>query len=167
MGTWELILLLSMVISLGLLLILNIPGNFLLVFHAFWYGEVTGFNKYGWNFILTLLLVAAIVELVEYLILAFGKKSYSANKVLVVAVVAGGILGAVIGLFLSPVVDSIIGGIAGAVIGTVIFELILQKKNLKEVKNALIGLLLGRMGTLTVKTMGTVAMAIMIAYKVF
>ncbi len=167
MGTWEVLLLIGMGISVGLLLLVNLPGNFFLVLNATWYGAVTGFHRYGWNFILTLLAVAAMVELVEYLVLAFGKKGYSASKILVLGALLGAVIGAVVGLFFTPVVDSIIGGLLGAVVGTVLFELIYKKNSLKETKNALVGVLVGRMGALTLKTIGTVMMSIMIAYKVF
>ncbi len=167
MGTWEFLLLVGMGISIGLLLLVNLPGNFFLVLNATWYGAITGFHKYGWNFILTLLAVAAMVELVEYLVLAFGKKGYSASKILVLGALLGAIIGAVVGLFFTPVVDSVIGGIMGAVLGTILFELIYKKNNLKATKNALVEILVGRMGALTLKTIGTVMMSIMIAYKVF
>ncbi len=166
MGTWEIILLIGMGMSIGLLLLVNVPGNFLLVGHAVWYGFITHFRKYDWNFILTLLLVAALVELAEYLVLAFGKKGYSANRILTIGAVLGGIGGAVIGLFYTPIVDSILGGIIGAILVTLFFELLVKKNSLKETQQTLIGLLIGRMGALTFKTIGTVAMTIMIAYKV-
>ena len=78
----------------------------------------------------------------------------------------GGIGGAVIGLFYTPFVDSIIGGIIGAILVTFFFELLVKKNSLKKTQETLIGLLIGRMGALTFKTIGTVAMTIMIAYKV-
>ncbi len=167
MGTWEILLLIGIGLSISLLVLINIPGNFLLVLNAIWYGAITGFQKYSWNFILTLLLVAALVELAEYLVLAFGKKGYSANKILILGAIIGGVLGAAIGFLYSPIVDSIIGGLLGAIIGTGLFELLIKKNSLRDTRNVLLGLLVGRMGALTFKTIGTLAMSIMIANKVF
>ena len=166
MGTLEIIFLVILVFSL-VGIFLSLPGNFIIVIDALWYGLATSFEKYKFSFIVSLVLMALLIELLEYMVIAFGKRGYSANRILVIGAIAGGMLGAISGAFASPVLGTITGGIVGIALGTVLFEVLIKKNNLREAKQAMLGALIGRLGPLTVKAIGTLTMIVVVGYKLF
>ncbi|GAB4376776.1 MAG: DUF456 family protein [Calditrichia bacterium] len=143
----------------------SIPGNFIIVFNAFWYGLVTGFDRFSFSFMLTLLIIAIGVELLEYIIIAFGARRYGATKLGTVAGILGGIAGSISGFFVSPVLGAIIGGFIGVILGTSLIE-ITRGRTLNEALNATYGALLGRLGGLTVKALGSLTMVVIVAMKI-
>ena len=143
---------------------LSLPGNFIVVVDAIWYGIVTGFHKYSFTFLLTLLLIAIVVELLEYFIIAFGARRYGATKLGAVTGIVGGLGGSISGFFVSPLLGAIIGGFIGVVVGTLFIEVV-RGKTLREALNATLGATLGRIGGLTVKAIGSVAMVALVASK--
>ena len=146
---------------------LSIPGNFLIVLDTLWYGLATHFKRYHFSFVLTLILIAVGVELLEYLVIAFGKRGYTANRILAVGAVVGGILGVISGAFFSPVLGSVIGGFLGVLLSTILVELIIRGRSLREASHSLLGALIGRLGPLTIKAIGTLTMSIIVAVKMF
>ena len=140
---------------------LSIPGNFIILFDSFWYGLVNGYDRFSTAFLLTLLIVALAIEFLEYLIIAFGARRFGASKLGCVAAVVGGIIGSISGFCFSPVMGAIVGGFLGVIIGTFGIE-ILRGKNVRESFHATLGAILGRVGGLTVKVIGTMAMAVMV-----
>ncbi len=126
----------------------------------------TGFDNFSFGFLLTLFAVAIGVELLEYLIIAFGARKYGASRWGVVAAILGGIAGSISGFFFSPIVGAIIGGLIGVIVGTVSIE-IWRGKNVRDSAYAALGAVLGRLGGLTIKAIGTVTMIVMIANKLF
>jgi uncharacterized protein YqgC (DUF456 family) len=142
----------------------SIPGNFIVVFNAGWYGLVTGFHKYSITFLLTLLIIAILVELVEYFIIAFGARKYGASRLGAISGILTGIAGSVSGFFVSPILGAIIGGFIGVIVGTVSIELI-RGKPIREALNATFGALLGRLGGLTVKAIGSLTMVVLVVSK--
>ena len=145
---------------------LSIPGNFLIIFDTGWYGVATGFHKFSFSFLLVLLAIAIAVELLEYFIIAFGARKYGASKLGAVAGILGGIVGSVSGFFFSPVMGAIIGGFTGVIVGTLGLEL-LRGKNLRQAIAAAYGAILGRVGGLTVKALGSLTMVVIIAVNLF
>jgi uncharacterized protein YqgC (DUF456 family) len=143
---------------------ISIPGNFLVVFNAGWYGLVTGFHKYSLTFLLTLLAIALAVELLEYCIVAFGARKYGASKLGTISGILFGIAGSISGFFVSPMLGAIIGGFLGVILGTVSVE-IFRGKSIREALNAAYGALLGRLGGLTVKAIGSLTMVVLVASK--
>jgi uncharacterized protein YqgC (DUF456 family) len=153
---------------LGFSLISNffsIPGNFIVVFDAGWYGLATGFDDFSLSLFLTLLVIAVAVELLEYFIIAFGARRYGATKMGAAAGILLGIGGSISGFFVSPLLGAIIGGFSGVIVGTLSIEL-LRGKNLREALHATYGAILGRVGGLTVKVLGSLIMVVIIASKV-
>ncbi|MEJ2636282.1 MAG: DUF456 domain-containing protein [Calditrichia bacterium] len=145
---------------------LSIPGNFIVVFDTIWYGLATNFDKFSFSFLLMLLIIAVGVELLEYLIIAFGARRYGASRLGVVAAILGGIGGSISGFFVSPVLGAIIGGFIGVVIGTVSIEMI-RGKSFRDAGYAALGAILGKVGGLTVKAIGSVTMVVIVASKLF
>ncbi|MBN2366417.1 MAG: DUF456 domain-containing protein [Calditrichaeota bacterium] len=145
---------------------LSIPGNFIIFLNTVWYGIATDFNEFSFSFLITLFIVAFTVELLEYFIIAFGARKYGASRLGVVGAILGGIGGGISGFFFSPVFGALVGGFAGVIVGTLTIEL-LRGKNIREAGNATLGALLGRVGGLTVKAIGSVTMVFIVANKMF
>jgi uncharacterized protein len=145
---------------------LSIPGNFIVVLDTIWYGLATDFSRFSTSFLITLLIIAVAVELLEYVIIAFGARRYGATKLGVVAAIVGGILGSISGFFFSPVLGAILGGFVGVSVGTLGIELI-RGKSFKDALHATLGAILGRVGGLTVKAIGSVTMVVMVASRLF
>ncbi|NOX37809.1 MAG: DUF456 domain-containing protein [Calditrichaeota bacterium] len=165
-GTLEIIFLVILAFSL-VGIFLSIPGNFIIVIDALWYGLATRFERYKFSFIISLILIALLIELLEYIVIAFGKRGYSANRILVIGAIAGGLLGAISGAFASPVLGTITGGVIGLIVGTIVFEVLIKKNNLRQAKQVMLGALIGRLGPLTVKAIGTLTMIVIVGYKLF
>lgn len=146
---------------------LSIPGNFIIALNTFWYGIATGFEKVTLSFFLTLIVIAAAIEFVEYLIIALGAKRYGASRWGVVGAILGGIVGGLSGFTFSPIFGAITGGFLGVIVGTMLLELIIRGRNFKVAFHAMLGALIGKVGGLTVKVIGTLTMAIIVGYKVF
>jgi uncharacterized protein YqgC (DUF456 family) len=144
---------------------LSIPGNFIVFLNTLLYGVITNFDKLSFTFLLIIFIIAILVELLEYLIIAFGARKYGASKLGVIGAIIGGIGGGISGFFFSPVLGAIIGGFIGVMIGTMAIEL-LRGKNIREVLYATYGALLGRVGGLTVKAIGTVTLVVIVANRV-
>ncbi|MEJ2535895.1 MAG: DUF456 domain-containing protein [Calditrichia bacterium] len=145
---------------------LSIPGNFIVFLNTVWYSIATGSDRLSFSFLLTLFIIAVAIELVEYLIIAFGARRYGASKLGVVAAILGGIGGGISGFFFSPVMGAIIGGLLGVVVGTVSIEII-RGRTIRESINAAFGALIGRVGGLTIKAIGSVTMVVLVANKIF
>lgn len=145
---------------------LSIPGNFVVAFNTFWYGIATNFEKATFSFFLTIVVIAAVVEFVEYLIIALGAKRYGASRWGVVGAILGGIVGGLSGFTFSPVFGAIIGGFSGVILGTMLLELIIKGRDLRAAFHAMLGALIGKVGGLTVKVIGTLTMVIIVGYKV-
>ncbi len=142
----------------------SIPGNFIIVLNTFWYGLVTGFHQYSLSFLITLLLIALLVEFLEYVVIAFGARRYGASRAAVIVGILSGIAGGISGFFVSPVLGALIGGFIGVILGSLSIELI-RGKGLRESLTAAYGAVLGRVGGLTVKALGTVVMIAILATK--
>jgi len=143
---------------------LSIPGNFIVFLNTLLYGIATDFYNLSFSFLVIVFIVAVSVELLEYLIIAFGARKYGASKLGVVAAIVGGIGGSISGFFFSPVLGAIIGGFLGVMVGTMAIELI-RGKALKEALYATYGALLGRVGGLSIKAIGTVTLVVIVANK--
>ncbi len=146
---------------------LSIPGNFVVVLDSFLYGLATNFEKFHLSFILTLLLIAALIEFVEYLVIALGARRYGASRGGVVAGIVGGLIGSISGAFFSPVVGALVGGFSGVIIGTFLLELLIKHRPSREAFHVVLGALIGKVGGLTIKAVGTVTMVVLVAYKIF
>lgn len=145
---------------------LSIPGNFIILLNTLWYSVATNFNQIGISFLITLLIIAIFVEFLEYLVIAFGARRYGATKLGVIAAILGGIGGSISGFFFSPVLGAIIGGFIGVIIGTMTIE-IMRGKNVHDALYATFGAIIGRVGGLSVKAIGSVTMVVIVANRLF
>lgn len=159
------ILFIAMLVFSIVSIFLSIPGNFIVFLNTFLYGAITNFDHLSFSFFLIIFIAAVLIELLEYLIIVFGARKYGASKLGVIGAIIGGIGGSISGFFFSPVVGAIIGGLFGVMIGTMTVEL-LRGKQIREALYATYGALLGRVGGLSVKAIGTVTLVVIVANKI-
>jgi uncharacterized protein YqgC (DUF456 family) len=140
---------------------LSIPGNFVVFLNTLLYGIATNFENMTFSFLLLIFILAVAIELLEYLIIAFGARKHGASKLGVVVAIIGGIGGSISGFFFSPVLGAIVGGLIGFITGTMTIEL-LRGKHIREALQATMGALLGRVGGLSVKVIGTITLVVIV-----
>lgn len=111
-----LLLLLACVASV-ISLLFGLPGTFLIVVAALVYGWATGFAAVNWSTLGWLLLLAVAGEGVEFVAGAAGAARERPSWRVMVAVLAGGVVGGLIGTPLLFGVGSLLGTLVGAFLG--------------------------------------------------
>jgi uncharacterized protein YqgC (DUF456 family) len=106
-----------------------------------------------------------IFEVLEFLLIFFTAKKIGASKWAIMGGVFGGVLGAISGAFFTPVMGGIIGSVTGVFVGAFILEFI-KCKCLRSSFMSGIGVFLGKIGGLSIKTVGAITMTIMVASKI-
>jgi uncharacterized protein YqgC (DUF456 family) len=122
---WVYYLLMLLVLLVGWAAnILGLPGLWLMVAGYGLYGWITGWDVHvGWPSLITIVVLAVLAEVVEFLAGAAGSASAGGRKRGMIGAIVGGFLGAI---FLSvipiPVVAQVIGACLGAFIGAAVME---------------------------------------------
>ncbi len=137
------------------------PGNILIVFGSFFYALTTGFHRFSFPFVLTLLAVMLLFELLEFILISISAKRYGTSKWGIAGAIIGGILGAFSGAFFTPLFGAILGSLLGVFLGAFVVE-ILRNPNIAHGLKAGYGAFLGRLGGLSIKMVGSVTLAVMI-----
>jgi len=122
---WLYYLLLLAISLVGLFLnILGLPGLWLMVASAAGYALLTNAQYMGWPTLVTLVVLGAVAELLEFVAGAAGSKAAGGRTRGMIGAIVGAIFG---GLFLSiipiPVISTILGACLGAFIGAAVMEL--------------------------------------------
>ena len=112
-----LLLLLIACIAAVISLLFGLPGTVLIVLAALVYGWATGFAAVTWSTLGWLLLLAVAGEGLEFVAGAVGAASERPSRRVMVAVLAGGIIGGLVGAPLLFGVGSLLGTLAGAFLG--------------------------------------------------
>ncbi len=154
---------------LGIALVpLSLPGTWLIVVssivYAFFYPYDQGQTSAYWV-VGILVFLAALGELIEFLIGLLGSKPLKVSNGAIVSAFFGGILGAIIGvpIFL---IGTLLGIFIGAFLGAFIYEWIV----LKEVKKALINgaaVLASKIVASFFKTIIALMMAVYLIIKIY
>ena len=150
-------------VGIGVLMLpFNLPGTFLMVAVALIYALFTHFETFTPTILITLLGLAALAELIEYIIGTFITVKYGASKWGVIGAIGGGILGAIWGTPLMPVIGTVIGGFLGAYLGAFFLEYLYLKRTDRAVQ-AGYGAFVGKIGgTLSKLIVAIVMIVIMI-----
>jgi uncharacterized protein YqgC (DUF456 family) len=144
----------------------NLPGNFLVFIHTVWYKILSNSNELPFKFLVLLLVIAVLLEFLEYLVLVLTMKKYKASNMAIWFAVTGSVIGAFSGAFHSFYVGSVLGGFLGVIAGTVIAELV-KKKNFQEIFKSVSGAFLGTIGGMIIKYIGVVTMISIVIYKLY
>ena len=156
------LLILVLVIQVGgmLLLLVNLPGTWVVLATIVVYGLVTGFAAYGWPFIIALAVLGVLGEVLEFLASAVGAQRFGASRGGVIGAVVGVFPGVILGSLLVPIplLGTVIGAFAGAFLGAFLWELS-QKRPWDEAFRAGLGAMLGRTGAVIAKLVIAIAMS--------
>jgi uncharacterized protein YqgC (DUF456 family) len=144
---------------------LGIPGNSLIGLGGLFYGVINKFEVFSASYLLMIIAVVLGVELIEFLLLSFTSRRYGASKTGIAGGIIFGIIGAISGTFVTPVVGALVGSIVGVISGTFFVELY-RSSDIRKSLRATMGVLIGRLAGLSVKTVGSVTAAVMLAYKI-
>jgi len=143
----------------------SFPGNLSIVLSSLFYSIVTGFAYFSFSFFLLVFAIFILVELLEFLLIFLTARKYGSSKWGVSGALAGGIIGALSGAFVTPVMGAVVGSVVGVFCGAFILEFS-KNKNLKKSLISSFGAFLGKMGGLSIKTIGAMTMASMVLSKI-
>jgi len=145
---------------------LGIPGTFVIFLASLIYGIITHFAQITQALIWTLLGIALVGELMEYLAGIFGAKKFGASRVGIMGAVAGGILGGIVGTGILPLVGSVIGLLIGAFSGAFLMELAIKKKPAQALRAGW-GTFTGRIGGILTKIILAIVMIVLVLARLF
>ncbi len=143
----------------------SFPGNLSIVMSSLFYAIVTGFVNFSFSFLLLIFAIFILIELLEFLLIFLTARKYGSSKWGISGALAGGIIGALSGAFVTPVMGAIVGSVVGVFCGAFILEFI-KNRNIKKSLVSSFGAFLGKMGGLSIKTIGAMTMASMVLSKI-
>lgn len=151
----------------GIVLIpFGIPGTFLIVAAAFVYAWATDFVIMTIGFVGLLLLLAVLIEVVEFFLGALTAGKYGSSRMGMIGSILGGFFGAIWGVPFFPPIGILIGAFLGAFVGATLFEFVVSKDmkhSIRVGKGAFLGSVAGKLA----KIAAAVAMVVMVGIKIF
>ncbi len=144
---------------------IGIPGNTLIAVSGLFYGLINKFQEFSFSYLLLIFVVVLAVELLEFLLINLTSKRYGASKWGLGGGIVLGIIGAISGAFVTPIVGALVGSVAGVLLGTFLVEFY-RSADFRKSLHATVGVLIGKLAGLSVKTIGSVTVAVMLAYKI-
>lgn len=117
------LLILACVILLSLILIvLGLPGLWIMVASAVTYNLVVPGEPIGWITLIVVGILALLAELLEFTLTGSFARKYGGSRRAGWGAILGGIIGAVVGIPI-PIIGSVIGAFIGSFLGALIAEL--------------------------------------------
>jgi len=141
------------------------PGNLTIVLGSLFYAVATGFETFSITFLLTIFAIFLLFEFLEFLLIFLTARKYGSSKWGVGGAIVGGIIGALSGAFFTPVLGAIIGSVLGVIVGAFSLEYF-RNRNFKQSLRCTWGAFIGKMGGLSIKTIGAMTLASMVLAKV-
>ncbi len=116
------LLILACVIILSLILIvLGLPGLWIMVASAVTYNLIVPGEPIGWVTLIAVAVLAFVAELVEFALTGRYARKYGGSRRAGWGAILGGIVGAMVGIPV-PIVGSVIGAFVGSFLGALIAE---------------------------------------------
>ena len=117
------LLILAAVIILSLILIvLGLPGLWIMVATAVVYNMIVPGDPIGWVSLIAVAVLALIAELLEFTMIGRYARKYGGSRRAGWGAIIGGMIGAVVG-FPVPIVGPVIGAFVGSFVGALVAEL--------------------------------------------
>jgi uncharacterized protein YqgC (DUF456 family) len=117
------LLVLACVILLSLILIvLGLPGLWIMVASAVTYNLVVPGDPIGWVSLIVVAVLAFVAELLEFSLTGKYARKYGGSRRAGWGAILGGIVGAMVGIPV-PIIGSVIGAFVGSFLGALIAEL--------------------------------------------
>lgn len=104
------------------LLIVGLPGTWLIVVAAAVFAWISGGSAIPWSAVVIFILLSAGAEVFEAVVGAWGARKYGGSRWAMAGAVVGGIAGAILLAGFPPVIGSIIGAFAGSFGGAFLLE---------------------------------------------
>ncbi|MBO6512591.1 MAG: DUF456 domain-containing protein [Phycisphaerales bacterium] len=150
---WLVLSIILIVVTVGIsLTAITLPGIWMMALCsailALWVPEYV-----GWWTVITIILIAATSELVDFIASALGVKRMGGSRSGAVGSVIGTLVGAIAGSFVLPIIGSIIGGVLGAGAGAFIAERGVAKRTFKDSVRSGSGAAVGRLISMVIKLM--------------
>ena len=122
---WLWYILLLVVQFLGLFFtLLGLPGLWVMVAGVAGYAWLTGFNHFvGWPGLGTVIALAALAELCEFLAGSAGAKQAGGSRRAMVGGIVGAVIGGIVFSIPVPILGTIFGVCAGAFVGAAVMEM--------------------------------------------
>jgi len=116
------LLILAAVIALSLILIvLGLPGLWIMVASAVAYNLIVPGEPIGWVTLIAVAVLAFVAELLEFTLTGRFARKYGGSRRAGWGAILGGIVGAMVGLPV-PIIGSVIGAFLGSFLGALIAE---------------------------------------------
>lgn len=155
MLTGKIVLTIILLISV-LLSLVGLGGAATAFISVFIFSWITGFTIITPNILWVLFILAVIGEIVEIMAGTIGAKKFDASK----QAVWGSVIGIIFGLFFGIITLQFYLIFVGLVAGVVIGDLIAGRTEFKVIMKSLLGVLVGKVGGIIMKTTLTIVMVI-------
>lgn len=156
-----LLVILVLIAVCGIVLaVFQLPGTWLILAGAAGYDWYHGWERIGWEWLVALLVLAVVVEGIDFLAGLVAAKRAGASRRAAVGALIGGFLGMIVLTIPIPIpgVGTVIGGLLGCFAGALIGELSLRKDWMTGARVGLFATL-GKIAGLVVKTSAAMAIA--------
>ena len=148
--------------------LMSFGGTFLITLAYLFVWVINKFEDFWyWLVMLVLLLLLSIAgEILEFFSTSIGGKKFGASNISFFTTLVFGIAGGLWGTFILPIIGTLIGTILGAVLAAFITELIIKNK-VKPALLASVGVLAGKTGSMLIKTLLSLFMAVFVIISMF
>lgn len=149
-----------------LVILLGLPGTFVIVINSLIYGVVTSFDQVTAGLLALLFGIAVLAEAAEFYIGAAAAGKYGASRQGMFGAIVGGFAGAIWMTPLLPIVGTLAGAFVGAFAGAALLEY-LQTRDWDVALRVGRGAFLGSVGGKLTKIVAATAMVALVAVRVF
>lgn len=144
--------------------LLGLPGLWVMVVSALLYAWYTHFAYVGWWTLVSLALIAAVAEVIEFVAGSAGAKKAGGSRRAAWGALIGGILGAILLTIPVPVIGTTIGLCIGVFVGALMGEITLRDDAAHSIRVG-IAATKARIYAIIVKLLFSVAMLALVAIK--
>jgi len=149
------------------LVVIGLPGNWIILALAIVFGLVTGLDAgVGWWDLVALLGLAGLGEILEFVLTAKGAKKHGGSNKAMAAAIAGGLVGALLLNGILPIIGAVIGAFLGVYLGAFIVTYVVEG-DMERARQIGAGAFMGRIGAVLVKVSMGVAMISLVVWQIF
>jgi uncharacterized protein len=140
------------------LAVFQLPGTWLILASAAAYDWHYGWQRIGWKWLVSLLVIAALAELFDTLASLMAARSAGASRRAAVGALLGGLIGMIVLSVPVPVIGTVIGGLIGCFVGALAGELTVRNDLAAGAKVGVFATI-GRLMGIMAKTAAALAIA--------
>jgi uncharacterized protein YqgC (DUF456 family) len=118
----ELLILAAVIVLSLILIVLGLPGLWIMVATAVVYNMIVPGDPIGWVSLIAVAVLALVAEILEFTMTGRYARKYGGSRRAGWGAILGGIVGAIVG-FPVPIVGPVIGAFVGSFVGALVAEL--------------------------------------------